>query len=171
MFEDELVWLYHASMILKSQGVRGDLLEIGSFEGLSACSLAQTGKLTCVDTWDTVCGTVDSRDSFQVFMANLSGMGLMSNVTAIVGDSKVKLPELAATGVRYRLIFVDGDHSYAGARADISNAWKMLSPGGLLVVDDYAGWPDVQRACTDSLGPGMFGACGKIAFKSKGFEK
>ena len=167
MHSYELEWLFHAAWITKAQGVKGDLLEIGSFQGLSACALAQAGHLTCVDTWDTVCGVVDSRDCFQIFNANLAKMSLTKNVTAIVGDSKKKLPEIQASGRKFRLIFVDGDHSYEGASSDIHWSWRMLSPGGLLVVDDYHGWPGVQKAMHEMPGTTISGGIGKMAYKAK----
>lgn len=35
------------------------------------------------------------------------------------------------------LVFVDGDHTYAGARGDIESWWPHLKPGGYMVIHDY----------------------------------
>lgn len=35
------------------------------------------------------------------------------------------------------LVFVDGDHSYAGARGDIETWWALLQPGGCMAIHDY----------------------------------
>jgi len=35
------------------------------------------------------------------------------------------------------LVFVDGDHSYHGARGDIETWWPHLRPGGLMAIHDY----------------------------------
>lgn len=35
------------------------------------------------------------------------------------------------------LVFVDGDHTYAGARGDIETWWAHLKPGGLMAIHDY----------------------------------
>ena len=170
MYEEELYWLFHAAWITKLQGVKGELLEIGSFEGLSACALAQAGHLTCVDNWDYVLGTVDSRHSFDAFTENMRMMRLDKKVKPILGDSRQKLPELAATGVKFRLIFVDGAHDFETAASDIKWSWEMLSPGGLLVIDDYCGWPDVMRACEVVDVKTLVGATGKMAVKAKEFK-
>lgn len=167
MYTDELLWLFHAAWMTKAQGIKGDLLEIGSFEGLSASALAQAGHLTCVDTWDFVHGTVDSRNSFEAFNNNIAAMGLTKKVAAKVGNSATVLPKLAASGAKFRLIFVDGDHSYEAALHDIYWSWEMLSPGGILVVDDYYGHEPVQRACAASGGKLMAGGIGKMAYKAK----
>lgn len=38
---------------------------------------------------------------------------------------------------QYDLIMVDGDHGYAGATLDLTEAWKVLVTGGTLIADDY----------------------------------
>jgi hypothetical protein len=49
------------------------------------------------------------------------------------GNSPDVLPSL--TGA-FDLILVDGDHSEAGAAADLRIAWRLLTVGGSLVFDD-----------------------------------
>ncbi|XFA72423.1 class I SAM-dependent methyltransferase [Thermosynechococcaceae cyanobacterium Okahandja] len=43
------------------------------------------------------------------------------------------------------LIFIDGDHSYEGCKADVFNyiPW-YLRPGGYFILHDYYGWYDAQ---------------------------
>jgi len=43
------------------------------------------------------------------------------------------------------LIFIDGDHSYEGCKADVFNyvPW-YLRPGGYFILHDYYGWYDDQ---------------------------
>lgn len=38
-------------------------------------------------------------------------------------------------GTKFDFIYVDGNHNYENVRADLSNAWKFLKPGGVIVVD------------------------------------
>ena len=37
---------------------------------------------------------------------------------------------------RFDLIYVDGDHTAASAMVDMLLGWKMLNPGGLMLLDD-----------------------------------
>jgi hypothetical protein len=52
----------------------------------------------------------------------------------IEGRSEDVLPKLKR---EYDLIYIDGDHSYEGAKADIINCIPLLAKGGVLVLDDY----------------------------------
>jgi hypothetical protein len=48
---------------------------------------------------------------------------------------------------RYNYLLIDGDHSYAGVKADFDLYGPKVEPGGYLVLDDYGTpeWPDVTR--------------------------
>ena len=58
---------------------------------------------------------------------------------------------------RFHLLYIDGDHTYAGARADLEHYAPKVVPGGWLVMDDAAhdqpgttfwkGYETVARAC------------------------
>lgn len=37
----------------------------------------------------------------------------------------------------YDFIFIDGDHSYEGCKQDILNCQKLLTPKGVILLDDY----------------------------------
>ena len=64
--------------------------------------------------------------------------------------------EHAATS-RYQLLYIDGDHTYAGVVADIEHYAPLVAPGGWLVMDDasfdqpgtvfWKGYDSVARAC------------------------
>jgi len=53
-----------------------------------------------------------------------------------LGDSKKVLSELVQKGEQYDLIHIDGDHSYAGCKADIENALQLSKKGTVIVIDD-----------------------------------
>lgn len=63
----------------------------------------------------------------------------------------------AVAANRFELIYIDGDHTYAGAMADIEHYAPKIIPGGWLVMDDAAyglpgtsfwkGYETVARAC------------------------
>ena len=56
-------------------------------------------------------------------------------VRCLLGDSKALLRELPEA--TYDLIYVDGNHEYAGVCADLEAARTKLKPGGLMVLNDY----------------------------------
>lgn len=173
MFAQEVAWIAGAAYGRKLLGVEGQCLEVGSYEGLSTCALAQSGPVVCVDTWRGGTDRMPDADSFPTFQANLEAVGLWSNVTPIRGSSNDVLPRLAAEGRKFRLILIDADHSYEATKADIANAWPLLSPGGMLIVDDLfvdekrgIGFLGVKRACDEAGGFTLVGF-GKIGFKIK----
>lgn len=43
------------------------------------------------------------------------------------------------------LLYIDGDHSYSGVKADYENYQQLVRPGGVIVFHDVAGIPDVKR--------------------------
>lgn len=143
MLADELAWLYDTAEGLKEAGVQGDLLEVGSYKGLSASALGQSGRLVCVDTFIGG-GDLPDHDSFDEFVRAMETMDL--HPTVLSGDSKEVLPRLVRGLSRFRLIFLDGSHVYMDVLSDLENSWPMLSTNGILVVDDYVTFPDVKRA-------------------------
>jgi hypothetical protein len=70
----------------------------------------------------------------------------------IQGNSVETLPAYAERVQRGEappcdLLFVDGDHSYKGAKADFTNGAKASSEGAYLLADDHsASWPGVIKA-------------------------
>ena len=60
------------------------------------------------------------------------------NVTLHVGDSSTRLKALP--DAHFDWIYIDGDHSYRGARKDARVALDKVRPGGLLFFNDYTPW-------------------------------
>lgn len=53
--------------------------------------------------------------------------------------------ELRASGALFDLVFVDGDHTYENALADLRAWWPLVRPGGIMCGDDYL-QPAVRKA-------------------------
>jgi len=64
--------------------------------------------------------------------------------TLVLGDSGVTVPEYA--GEPFDLIFIDGDHSYAGACADLKNYRRLAKSEKTVVVMDDTNMPEVFQA-------------------------
>jgi predicted O-methyltransferase YrrM len=136
----------------------GNVLEIGSYLGASAVVLGETlrrthgtrGRVYCIDTWMNDAMTEGSRDTFAQFTANTSRWSDI--VTALRGSSlTVNLPTVAMD-----LVFVDGDHSYEGATADIARFAPLVSGTGRLVLHDHRSKRGVTRALGELLATGQW---------------
>ncbi|MEM7770652.1 MAG: tetratricopeptide repeat protein [Cyanobacteria bacterium P01_A01_bin.37] len=109
-------------------------LEIGSFQGMSACWLLDT-----VLTHPTACLTSIDPGVQPEFTINLAKTGADHKVTQHVGNSHVVLPKLSPE--TYTFIYIDGCHLASHVKQDGFLAWPLLKPGGLLIFDDYL-WSD-----------------------------
>ena len=54
-------------------------------------------------------------------------------------------------GACFDLVYVDGDHSRAGALFDMVLAWRLLARDGLMVVDDVAAFAETVGAAADAF--------------------
>lgn len=131
---------------------RDRILEVGSFEGQSACwflehLLSDRGELYCIDTWRGSPELVEVFDpsilanSFETFKENIKlAKRAHQRVEILRGTSISGLAHLLMEQQgTFDLIFVDGAHDAASALTDCCMAWPLLKSGGVLVCDDY-GW-------------------------------
>lgn len=124
--------------------------EVGSFKGGSACILwngmtrrGKTLTLACHDLFQPFDLGGTSIDIEPVFDRNVATWN--AGVIKVKGDSKVTHAVHPPASLDY--CFIDGDHSYQGAKMDILNFMDKLSPKGWLVVQDCI--EDVERAVID----------------------
>lgn len=128
-----------------------DYLEVGSFEGASACQMIKLmgeGTVTCIDPWDRnykdslgehATRDYDMEDVQDRFYANVNEARVGTEVRLDVHQdlSKIALPDLHLRVHEYDWIYIDGSHHAADVLLDGLLAWEMLRPGGLLIFDDY----------------------------------
>ena len=126
-----------------------EFLEIGSFEGASACWLlnniltGEGSRLTCVDTFDFAGqGSFYFQDEGSESMSiedrfdfNIKQTGSAHKVRKVVGYSQEVLRTLPFS--TYSFIYIDGSHKAANVLEDAVLAWPLLKKGGLLTFDDY----------------------------------
>lgn len=107
-----------------------DVLEIGSYCGLSTVCMARTADhVTAVDYFDGR-GTPVPRDTRPAFDANLMRYGVAGRVVAVHPDDPYPLD-------RYDMAFIDGAHDEESVRCDIDRVLSHLAPGGLIIFHDY----------------------------------
>jgi predicted O-methyltransferase YrrM len=127
------------------------VLEIGSFEGASACYLIERCtadlELHCIDTWE---GAVEhKRDKTnmseveQRFHSNTSiAIAAASRPIKLIphkGRSDDQLARLLCHGFRsyFDMIYIDGSHFANDALSDAVLCFPLLKVGGLMLFDDY----------------------------------
>ena len=135
----ELRRLYGMAREMKS------IVEIGSWKGRSTHALLSgcRGTVYAVDHFrgseserETSHGEAVDGDIFAQFMKNV---GMFSNLEVLKMDSE----EAASKIDRVDMVFIDGDHTYPGAKRDI-DVW-LPKAGKIICGHDYT-YPEVRRA-------------------------
>jgi predicted O-methyltransferase YrrM len=87
--------------------------------------------------------------------AELARLGFTGQIDFLVGDSHRVLPEYFRNRPEafFDLITVDGDHSEAGAVADLLTAMPRVKIGGVLVFDDVSNpaHPELRQVWADTV--------------------
>jgi MMP 1-O-methyltransferase len=117
---------------------RGAIVEIGSWKGKSTIWLAKGSmagnrvKVWAVDphTGSEALGRVNT---FEEFKRNITSAGLGEMVTPIVRPSQ---EAAAAFEGPVELLFIDGAHDYASARADFDAWFPKVVDGGIVAFHD-----------------------------------
>ena len=135
-------------------GFQGDILEIGTYKGKSGILLTlcaePTERVRLLDLYADIQyeANPDSRDYKKLDQSqtikNLNRFG--SKYELVIGNS-LELPNLIP-GTLHRIIHIDGSHQFEIVRHDLQNALRILSPEGVIILDDYSNfaYPGVARA-------------------------
>jgi predicted O-methyltransferase YrrM len=130
-----------------------DYLEVGSWEGASACFVAQNfpkARISCVDAWL-------GADDIQSKLAATSEANFTKN-TAFFSERLIKLKgfsQQVLAGLHgaktYDVMYVDAGHYSDDVMMDALLCWQLLKKNGILIFDDfvwgYDGFP--QRKWTN----------------------
>ena len=115
------------------------ILEIGSFEGYSACwflEMIPNSTIECVDPFNTeyVLGGELHKDYEGRFDENAKEYGgRIKKIKSLSTDFFRKNQEINC----YDIIYIDGDHYGDQVLEDAVNAYPLLKKGGVLIFDDY----------------------------------
>jgi predicted O-methyltransferase YrrM len=142
------------------------VLEIGSYEGASACYLIDVlGRkapleIHCIDHWnggiEHRAATIDMAQVEQRFRRNTAISVINSPFPVDLhihkGSSESCLGALLSQQPKpqFDFIYVDGSHQAADVLLDASMAFRLLRVGGIMVLDDYL-WHETQAASRDPL--------------------
>ncbi|MEI7872110.1 MAG: class I SAM-dependent methyltransferase [Alphaproteobacteria bacterium] len=123
-----------------------DILEIGSWEGMSSCFILRTfpnARLTCVDTWqgsDEHVGLAALESIEAKFDGNTAPY--KDRLTKRRQSSLAFFSESPAVP-RFDLIHVDGSHHADDVVVDAVQSYARLKVGGVMILDDFL-WRDYQ---------------------------
>jgi predicted O-methyltransferase YrrM len=142
-------WEHHARVNQTGDDIR-EVLEVGSFEGLSSCYILQAfphARLTCVDTWagSDEHGGADRMGKAEAnFDANTRPFA--GRITKWKETSRSFFGRTPAAAT-YDLVYVDGSHRCEDVLFDGLCAYDLLKVGGTLIFDDYLWdfYPDIAR--------------------------
>ena len=114
-----------------------NVLEIGSYEGMSTCWLLDkvltqdSATMTCIDIYFP-----------PQFDQNIAKTGKKDKVTALMGDSHILLTTLAEN--TYDLVYIDGCHQADHVEQDARLCWDLVKAEGIVIFDDYE-WQDPEN--------------------------
>lgn len=148
---NERIHLYNFSRNAKT------IAEIGSYIGASACcfgAAAKTvgsGTVICIDTWNNDAMSEGNRDTWQEFHNNTRDY--KGYIVPVRGYSTNVVRAVREISPTLDVLFIDGDHSYDGVKADW-NAYKdFLKEGSTVIFHDY-GWAEgVKKVVHEDVMP------------------
>jgi predicted O-methyltransferase YrrM len=128
------------------RGTECRVLEVGCWEGVSACSfldlLGPEARITCVDPFT---GSKEHDDPIHLerfFDDNVRRGGHTERVRKIKARSAVGLPLLVTEGATFDVIYIDGSHIARDVLFDAVLAAELVRENGLVMFDDYL-WTDL----------------------------
>jgi predicted O-methyltransferase YrrM len=135
------------------------VVEIGSYLGASALALAEglkaagnsTARIHCIDTWRNEGMSEGPADHMATFRRHTAPYGAL--IVPERGRSTDVAAELLARIGPIDLLFIDGDHSYAGVLADWQTFGPALAPGGVVAFHDIGWAQGVQRVVDEQVRP------------------
>ena len=174
-------WLHDGEAAYLSQlagsvaGLKGEFLEVGSFQGRSSVAIGTVvkrlnGHLYCIDIWNKKMAGKDEverqkireeyrkmpaslmqryfeGDMYHIFTENIKKWGLDNTIIPFVGFSSVIRKTWK---IPLRFIFIDGNHDYEHVKEDC--LWKkFLVIGGIICFHDYRPRGEVMHTVKEEM--------------------
>lgn len=115
--------------------VKNDILELGSYHGLSTCILAEANKHS---PFRKRIYSVDlDPDCVRQTERNLRARGLRKDVTTICSGATTALENFVATGKKFEFVFVDHSHAYRPVYEVCRELGKVIVQGGFCLFHDF----------------------------------
>jgi predicted O-methyltransferase YrrM len=122
-----------------------NIVEIGSWEGRSALfflNYIRCSRIVCIDPFT---GNAIHRNNpamaahllelETIFDANVASFA--DRIEKIAAPSSTALPQLAVSGRRFDIAYVDGCHLASDVFSDAALLWPMIVASGIVIFDDY----------------------------------
>ena len=136
------------------------VIEVGSFMGASVAWMADHNKAARFYCVDTFLGSPEISEAdldgipyqhgrlmlLERFLSNMIAAGIEDRVTPIIQTSTSGAKILRAQGVCADLIYIDAGHDYLECYSDLVSYTPLLAKGGVMIADDYSGFPGVRGA-------------------------
>lgn len=115
--------------------VSGDILELGSYHGLSTSILSQANH----DSPHKKSIVTVELDSGNVAVTNrhLQNMGLASRVTTVCADALSAIRDFASRGRKFEFVFIDHSHAYDAVYSVCRELPEVLTDGGFCLFHDF----------------------------------
>jgi predicted O-methyltransferase YrrM len=133
------------------------ILEIGSYVGASAACFGAAmnkfpgGEIYCIDTWQNDAMTEGKKDTYSSFRENIKPYSKW--IVPIRGFSTAVVDVVKKQTTTLDLLFIDGDHSYEGVKADWDSYREFLGKGSIVVFHDF-GWAEgVKKVIEEDVKP------------------
>jgi hypothetical protein len=138
------------------------VIEVGSWRGLSACNFAKhmsnngaKGRLVCIDTWlgspeHQLMEELGPRDLgvpqiYREFLSNIQNMQATPYVYPFPISSTQGGHFLERKDVRADIVYIDAGHEFEAVSLDLAIFYRIVKPGGTVILDDYT-WDGVRKA-------------------------
>lgn len=152
-------WLSFYSRMMLGTHIRPDfklIVELGAWRGMSSRFIADSAPqatVVAIDHWE---GSEEHKqfsaqsDKLQDLMDMFfhDSWEFRDRIIPLKAKSVDGLQILADLGLKPDLIYIDADHSFQGAYADITSALRLF-PEAVLIGDDFD-WPEVRQAAVQA---------------------
>ena len=129
-----------------------EVLEIGSFKGLSAWGMAITAKrVVAVDTFKANSAGQTQETSLTTLEDFQRNTARFKNVMSLAMTSESAEAHIKAD---FDMIFLDAMHDYENVKADIARWWPRVKHDGIMAFHDYGhgDFPGVKQAVDERFG-------------------